>query len=114
MAAKFISFEEAQQETMEPVNKFVPFEEYKATIKTEVQTFVPYEEVSMAKAFIPFDEAMELPSQEEVQKAQAELRKPLQEIPKTQGYLTKEQVEKWSEIEQQNQKQLSGNILLLM
>ncbi|MBE3085383.1 MAG: hypothetical protein IMZ64_04100, partial [Bacteroidetes bacterium] len=100
---EFISFEESQQEITEPVNKFVPFEEYKATIETEEQTFVPYEEASIAKAFIPFSEAMELPSQEEVMKAHAELRKPLKDItPSRGGLLTKEIVEKWGAIQQEN------------
>ena len=99
---EFISFEDAQQEIEEPINKFVPFEEYKATIKTEQQTFVPYEEASMAKAFIPFSEAIELPSQEEVMKAHAELRKPLKDItPSKGGLLTKEIVEKWGAMQQE-------------
>ena len=92
MAAKFISFEESQQQ-IKP-KEFISFEEYKTPIKTEEQTFVPYKEAILPKTFIPFGEAIELPSQEEVQKAHTELRKPLQDIPKTQGYLTKEQVER--------------------
>ena len=100
---EFVSFEESQQEIAEPTNKFVPFEEYKATIETEVQTFVPYEEASTFKPFIPFDDAMGLPSQEEVMKAHAELRKPLQDItPSRGGLLTKEIVEKWGAIQQEN------------
>jgi hypothetical protein len=43
----------------------------------------------------------ELPSQQEVQKYFVEKYKPLKTIPKTQGYLTKEQIEDWGKIQRE-------------
>ena len=116
MATKFISFEESQQQ--EKPKEFIPFEENKPPIKTEEQTFVPFESDIKVDEFVPFESAMKaetfvpfevasgmtdgLPSQEEVEKYFIEKNKPLQAIPKSQGYLTKEQVLAWDKISKES------------
>ena len=78
--------------------KFTPNYGSVELLSAQLQPTYDYGSVQLLS---PIPEQNILPSQEEVMKAQTELRKPLQDIPKTQGYLTKEQIEKWGAIEQQ-------------
>jgi len=116
MAIKYIPYEEA----IKKPGEYIPYEDtlkkedetgvtqeleyapYKPPVEIKEQTYVPFDSAMKAEAYVPFETASGmtdgLPAEEEVQKYFTEKYKPLQEIPKSQGYLTKEQIVAWDEI----------------
>ncbi len=88
---------ENEQKFPIPENKSQTETTSKYTLRQETTSKYTLQSTSKYNLLSPL-ELDNLPSEEEVQKYFTEKYKPLQEIPKSQGYLTKEQIVAWDEI----------------